>query len=570
MTDRRRCAIYTRKSTDEGLEQGFNSLHAQREACEAYIKSQAHEGWVTLRTEYDDGGFSGGSMERPALQRLLADIGNGRIDTVIVYKVDRLTRSLTDFARIVETFDAQGIAFVSVTQQFNTTTSMGRLTLNVLLSFAQFEREVTAERIRDKIAASKKKGMWMGGLVPLGYDVRDRELIINTDEAETVRTLFRLYGELGTVRQLKEAADRLGLAAKQRLQCSGRMTGGGSFSRGHLYRLLSNPLYVGEIAHKGAIYPGRHEAIIGRETFDAVQGQLSGNATDRRSAVNTKAPSLLTGLIYDETGDRLCPTHANKRGRRYRYYISKRLMHPNSPGTQDGAGADGWRLPARELETTVLDAINGFLKDELRIVGALELSGIQPDRLRRILGRFRTAADVLKGGPHDRRRRLLSALLHRVTLAANAMRIEIKRSGLANLLAEPGTPPAVHPEGHFNLILPIQLRRRGIEAKLVIHAPSCRSSSPDAKLIQLLADAQRWIDDLAQGRAVSVRDLARQANRDPGEISRTLPLAFLAPDIVETILAGRQPVGLTPHQLKRIGMLPHRWNDQRRLLGFPA
>src|SRR6195256_1959986 len=234
---RKRCAIYTRKSSEEGLEQEFNSLQAQSEACEAYVRSQRHEGWVLTGTRYDDGGFSGGNMERPALQRLLADIQGGRIDIIVVYKVDRLTRSLADFARLVEIFDTQGASFVSVTQQFNTTTSMGRLTLNVLLSFAQFEREVTGERIRDKIAASKKKGMWMGGNVPLGYDTKDRELVINPAGAETVRTLFRLYRELGTVRQLKEAVDRLGLATKQRPNSSGRMIGGKPFSRGHLYKI---------------------------------------------------------------------------------------------------------------------------------------------------------------------------------------------------------------------------------------------------------------------------------------------------------------------------------------------
>ena len=321
MTLRRRCAIYTRKSTEEGLEQSFNSLHAQREACEAFIRSQKHEGWACLPEAYDDGGISGATMERPALQRLLSGIQDAKIDVVVVYKVDRLTRSLADFAKIVEIFDAQGVSFVSVTQQFNTTTSMGRLTLNVLLSFAQFEREVTGERIRDKIAASKKKGMWMGGFVPLGFDVKDRDLVVNGAEAETVRALFRLYRELGTVRRLKEEADRLGLTTKQRTQSSGPATGGRPFTRGHLYQLLSNPIYVGEVVHKGVSYPGRHDALVARELFDAVQRQLAGNASLRRSATNAKAPSLLTGLAHDEAGDLLSPTHANKKGRRYRYYV---------------------------------------------------------------------------------------------------------------------------------------------------------------------------------------------------------------------------------------------------------
>ncbi|HYR99960.1 MAG TPA: recombinase family protein, partial [Gemmatimonadales bacterium] len=258
---RKRCAIYTRKSSEEGLEQEFNSLQAQSEACEAYIRSQRHEGWVLARTRYDDGGFSGGNMERPALQQLLADIQGGRIDIIVVYKVDRLTRSLADFARLVEIFDAQGVSFVSVTQQFNTTSSMGRLTLNVLLSFAQFEREVTGERIRDKIAASKKKGMWMGGNVPLGYDASERSLAVNPAEAETVRCIFALYRELGCVRRVKEEADRLGLRTKRSTTASGTERGGRSFSRGHIYHLLSNPIYIGEIAHKGQLYRGQHPAL---------------------------------------------------------------------------------------------------------------------------------------------------------------------------------------------------------------------------------------------------------------------------------------------------------------------
>jgi site-specific DNA recombinase len=562
MIDRRRCAIYTRKSTDEGLEQSFNSLDAQREACEAYIRSQHHEGWRRVTEAFDDGGYSGGSMERPALARLLDAAKAGKVQVVVVYKVDRLTRSLADFARMVELFDACGVSFVSVTQQFNTTTSMGRLTLNVLLSFAQFEREVTGERIRDKIAASKKKGLWMGGVVPLGYEIRARELAISPAEADTVRTLFRLYRELGTVRRLKDAADRLGLVTKLRRQSSGSVTGGGSFTRGHLYTLLSNPIYVGEVSHRGARYPGRHDAVIDRETFEAVQRQLAGNAASRYSATNSKAPSLLTGLVWDETGDRLCPTHANKKGRHYRYYISKRLMHPT------GSATEGWRLPAKELEVAILQTVSDFLKDALRVVEALQLHDIPPDPLRVVAGCAAAAADELTDGPPDRQRQLLSALLDRATLRAASIHIEIKRSGLAGLLGDPSARASKSSAGLFELVVPIQLKRRGVEAKLVMKAAGDRSSPPDAKLVTLLADALRWIDDLAQGRTASVRGLARQNNRDAGEISRTLPLAFLAPDIVEAITEGRQPIGLTPHQLKRIEDLPRRWDDQRRRLGF--
>src|SRR5438309_7440845 len=334
---RKRCAIYTRKSSEEGLEQEFNSLQAQSEACEAYIRSQRPEGWVLARTRYDDGGFSGGNMERPALQRLLADIQGGRIDIVVVYKVDRLTRSLADFARLVEIFDAQGVSFVSVTQQFNTTSSMGRLTLNVLLSFAQFEREVTGERIRDKIAASKKKGMWMGGNPPLGYDASERALVINPAEAETVRRIFALYRELGGVRRVKDQADRLGLRTTRTTTAKGAERGGTSFSRGHIYRLLANPIYTGQIAHKGQLYPGQHPSLIDDETWTAAQDQLATNAGAHRRRAKAVEPSLLAGLLVDAHGQRLTPSHAIKKGRRYRYYVSAALI--TDSGTDRAQGS---------------------------------------------------------------------------------------------------------------------------------------------------------------------------------------------------------------------------------------
>src|ERR1700756_696150 len=316
---RKRCAIYTRKSSEEGLEQEFNSLEAQREACEAFLCSQRNEGWVLARTHYDDGGFSGGNLERPAAQHLLTDIRAGRIDIVVVYKVDRLTRSLADFARLVELFEAQGLSFVSVTQQFNTTSLMGRLTLNVLLSFAQFEREVTGERIRDKIAASKKKGMWMGGNVPLGYDASARTLVINPAEAETVRRVFTLYRELGCVRRVKEEADRLGLRTKGSTTTNGTERGGKPFSRGHLYTLLSNPNYTGHKAHKGVLYPGQQAALIDDESWSTVRDQLAANTSNHRRKTKATEPSLLAGLLVDARGGRLPPSHAVKKGRRYRY-----------------------------------------------------------------------------------------------------------------------------------------------------------------------------------------------------------------------------------------------------------
>jgi DNA invertase Pin-like site-specific DNA recombinase len=341
----RRCAVYTRKSSEEGLEQEFNSLHAQREACEAFIKSQAGEGWRLIRTHYDDGGLSGATMERPALQRLMADIDNRLVDAVVVYKVDRLTRALADFAKMVEVFDARGVSFVAVTQQFNTTTSMGRLTLNVLLSFAQFEREVTGERIRDKIAASKRKGIWMGGLVPLGYEARERQLVVNEAEAATVRHIFTRYCELGSVRLLKEELDRNGVRSKVRVSKDGVESGGQAFSRGALYTLLRNPTYVGEIHHKGVCHPGQHAPIVDRAMWDRVAQLLDEHST-ASGARNSNAKScMLIGKLFDESGERLTPSHAVKGDRRYRYYVSRSLMKGSA------AQVDcGWRLPAAEIE----------------------------------------------------------------------------------------------------------------------------------------------------------------------------------------------------------------------------
>ncbi len=364
-----RCAIYTRKSTTDGLEQDFNSLDAQREACEAYIASQASLGWKAVSTRYDDGGISGGTMDRPALQQLLVDIKDGHIDVVVVYKIDRLTRSLMDFARIVDIFDNQDVSFVSVTQQFNTTTSMGRLTLNVLLSFAQFEREVTAERIRDKIAASKKKGMWMGGPPPLGYDAIDKALVVNVDEAKRVRQLFRLYLECGSVRILQQRADELGIRTKYRKLKDGRFQGGKFFSRGNLYQLISNPLYIGRVVHRGETYPGLHEAIVDQELWNAVQALTVSNTRSRVSPTNVKSSCILTGLIYDETGDRLSPSHAIKNGVRYHYYISNRLMHGG------GKSGDGWRIPASQIERPVLNILHDHLSDPLKLANLIDDTG---------------------------------------------------------------------------------------------------------------------------------------------------------------------------------------------------
>jgi DNA invertase Pin-like site-specific DNA recombinase len=358
-----RCAIYTRKSSEEGLEQEFNSLHAQREACEAFIRSQQAEGWQLRKTRYDDGGLSGATMERPALKRLLTDIEEGLIDVVVVYKVDRLTRSLSDFARMVETFDRRQVSFVAVTQQFNTTTSMGRLTLNVLLSFAQFEREVTGERIRDKIAASKRKGMWMGGLVPLGYEVRERQLVVVEDEAETVKHIFQQYCELGSVRLLKEELDRDGMRSKLRVGPNGLRSGAQSFSRGALYTLLRNPIYIGEVRHKGTRYLGQHQPIVTSALWEKAQELLQLRTARTLGKPNGSMSSPLLGKLFDETGERLTPSHAVKGNRRYRYYVSPSLLKSTA-----GQNASGWRIPALEIEYRLAAALSRILGDRAAIV----------------------------------------------------------------------------------------------------------------------------------------------------------------------------------------------------------
>ena len=365
-----RCAIYTRKSSEEGLEQEFNSLHAQREACQAYILSQRHEGWRALPALYDDGGISGGTMERPALQRLLDDIRARRLDLIVIYKVDRLTRSLADFAKLVDVFNDHDVSFVSVTQQFNTATSMGRLTLNMLLSFAQFEREVTGERIRDKIAASKRKGMWMGGNPPLGYDVRDRKLVVNPSEADQVERIFRLYATLGSVRLLESQLAAEGITSKRRQNAAGQSTGGQPMRRGNLYGMLQNRLYRGEVAHKGQVYPGEHAAIIGEALWDSVQTGLLTRRAERSSVASSgDHPALLTGLVFDGGGQRLTPTHARKGSRRYRYYVSARLITATRTGTTSTAG--GLRLPASGLDALVTRSLHSLIANPSALLEAL-------------------------------------------------------------------------------------------------------------------------------------------------------------------------------------------------------
>ncbi|MPY72920.1 MAG: resolvase [Alphaproteobacteria bacterium] len=557
MSARRRCAIYTRKSSDEGLDQEFNSLDAQREACSAFIQSQAGEGWTALKTRYDDGGFSGGTMNRPALQQLLADTRAGKVDVIVTYKVDRLSRCLADFAKIVEVLDAEGASFVSVTQQFNTTSSMGRLTLNVLLSFAQFEREVTAERIRDKIAASKKKGLWMGGVVSLGYDVVDRKLIVNSGEAETVRTLFHLYRSLGTVRAVKAEADRLGLRTKARKPNNGSRAGGVPFTIGHLHKLLTNRIYLGEITHKDQSYPGEHEPIIDRAAWDAVQAQLDANARSRARGTNEKSPGLLTGLLYDEDGGRISPHHSTKQGRRYHYYVSR-----------DPDARMGWRLPAKAIERAVLDGIAGLLGDTRRLIDALGPAATPAQEIEATLLRAcQLRKDLQAAGPADQRAMLLD-LVARIEVAQHRVRIVLRMRVLRDRLgiSEPEQPAPG--SATMNLDLPVTFKRRGVETKLIIAGAEATSAAPDTALIAAVTSANRWFAELKTGAAHSIKDLAARHKVDKGDISRILPLAFLAPDIVAAILDGRQPVELTAYRLKRLRALPRLWSEQRRLLGF--
>lgn len=450
-----RCAIYTRKSSEEGLEQDFNSLDAQREACEAYIASQASHGWKASSKHYDDGGISGGTMNRPALQELLEDIRKGVVDVVVVYNIDRLTRSLMDFAKMVDVFDGRNVSFVSVTQQFNTTTSMGRLTLNVLLSFAQFEREVTGERIRDKIAASKKKGMWMGGKVPLGYKVQDRKLIIEDTEASTVRYLFKRYLELGSVTKLVEDAKENCLSGRVVHQQNGIIKTTRPFGRGNLYHLLSSPIYIGKVSHKDQIYDGQHEAIIDQDTWDKVQSKLRQNAVNRKLGVNSKSRNLLTGLLVDENGERLTPSHANKKGERYGYYASKRLIEGES-FIEEGQISDSnttrkssanWRIPAKEIDQAVLNILTDQLTNENKLLILLPAQDLTVDALQLISREARKLTAALNKPEPIEQRKLLSKLLKQVQLQQDKVVIDLDLNGLQTTISgcSPATPERTKP-----------------------------------------------------------------------------------------------------------------------------
>ena len=532
-----RCAIYTRKSSEEGLEQDFNSLDAQREACEAYIASQKHEGWEVLRDHYNDGGISGGHLDRPALQRLMQAVDEKRVDQIVVYKIDRLTRSLTDFAKLVDRLDAAQASFVSVTQSFNTATSMGRLTLNMLLSFAQFEREVTSERIRDKIAASKRKGMWMGGHVPLGYCADGRTLKIDEAEAPTIRTLYDLYRKLGSVREVKDRAEALGFRSRRRARSCGRVSGGIPFDRGHLHHILSNPVYAGRIRHKGQVYDGQHPAIIDPKTWDKVQELLQSGAAISRGTRKKAITSPLAGKLFDETGDRLTPSHSRKNGKRLRYYVSRRVIaggcekHP-----------DAWRLPAEQVE------------------------GVLTEMIRRHLERPDAAASVIRGLPaaeiKTTAERLAACinstdclnLIKKVNLRPGAIRVQLDTPVLAKWLdCLPGHINA----SELTIETPFQMRRRGVELKLHLGDPP---PEIDETLVQNIVKGRRWLAMVIDGKSFS--EIAQVENVSTRRVQDIANLALIAPDILDAITLGEKPDGLSTDYLIKTRFSAI-WSEQR-------
>jgi site-specific DNA recombinase len=514
------CAIYTRKSTDHNLELEFNSLDAQREACEAYIKSQAHEGWRLVPDHYDDGAFSGASLDRPALQQLLTEIRASKIDIIVVYKVDRLTRSLADFAKLVELFDQHSVSFVSVTQSFNTTSSMGRLTLNVLLSFAQFEREVIGERVRDKIAASKSKGIWVGGSVPLGYASANKKLVVIPEEAETVRLIFQRYLELGSIRDLADDLNRKGIRTRRQTLSTGKIRGGIRFGVGGLAQLLRNRFYVGEVVYRGAVYPGEQEPILDRELFDAVQAKLAAGANTRQLKLRA-SPSILAGHIFDERGNRMTPTHTNKQGARYRYYVSHAILQNrnNEAGTVT-------RVSASEIEGTVIDALRKHLDADNSVRTERQLI----EQVEQIV-----VSDQM-------------VELHLVAEAGN----------------ESAARSATHPTSKDGSARVITVSRSTIPTmtvKGILHSsllgPAMPADERDA-LLTAIAKARSWIDDIVEGRVASFAEIARREGKVERHIRLLAPLAFVSPWMVLDIVNGVLPRITVTDLIKRI---PYCWAE---------
>jgi DNA invertase Pin-like site-specific DNA recombinase len=499
-----RCAIYTRKSTEHGLELEFNSLDAQREACEAYIKSQAAEGWTCLPKQYDDPAFSGGNLERPALQRLLKDIEGGSVDVVVVYKIDRLTRSLSDFAKLVEIFDTHSISFVAITQQFNTTTSMGRLTLNILLSFAQFERELASERVRDKVAASRRKGKWMGGTVPLGYDARDKKLVINENEAKTVRTIFERYVALKSVPRLIEELDRKGIVTKTH-QIKGKVIGGIPFNYGTVLHVLKNRIYLGETGHGGKWFAGEHDPILDHQTFDRAQEIMKGNAV-KRSKRRTESGALLTGFLYDDRGNCMSPTYAIKKGVRYPFYVSTALLK----GRKNEAGSVA-RVSATEIERAAVMELRKHAKE----VG--DDSTLSP-------------------------REMIEHLVHRVAVRSTKIVIELKKTASHDSPSPLEIPWSGPPMGGSSEVIePAEPRAAGA---------FLGQSKPE--LVQAVVRAHLWLKHLQDGTYRSIDELGRAVNIHPKNIRFGLRLAFLPPRMVSNVIQNNQHTTITLRLLNQV------------------
>ena len=526
-----RCAIYTRVSTDHGLDQEFNSLDAQYDAASAYIKSQAHAGWTAIRSRYDDGGYSGGSTDRPDLQKLLNDIRARKLDVIVVYKVDRLTRSLADFAKLVELFDAHGVSFVSVTQQFNTTTSMGRLTLNVLLSFAQFEREVTSERIRDKIAASKRKGLWVGGTLPLGYQMKDGKIAVVEDEAERVRQIYRRYLELNGVNALvRDLRDR-DIRTKSRLLKTGATRGGILFGRGSLFYLLRNHFYIGEVKYKNEILPGEQPAILERALFDAVQQKLTEQWTAQSTARNA-SDHLLTGLLFDDAGYRMVPTHATKSGIRYRYYVSLPHLHGESKTAPVGSVS---RIPATHIEDVIVKSLHEHFIAQKEKPSSNDTQvkncKVLPDSISRI--------DVHQG---------------HLAIRLKAHDKETCDSTDEHVLSIPWQKPPskrarqiLLPEGiPLNEVQPTRIERR-------------------ARLVSAIARGRHWLDEVVSGSAIDVQEIATRQKCSVRHVNMTISLAFLAPGLVRAAVEGRLPRGIG---VERLRDAPAEWRLQFEALGL--
>jgi DNA invertase Pin-like site-specific DNA recombinase len=527
-----RCAIYTRKSTEHNLDLEFNSLDAQREACEAYIKSQAHEGWRLVPDHYDDGGLSGASLDRAALQALLADVRAGRITTVVVYKVDRLTRSLADFAKLVELFDQFGVSFVSITQSFNTTTSMGRLTLNVLLSFAQFEREVIGERVRDKIGASKRKGIWVGGPVPLGYRVIDKKLVVVPEEAKAVRTIFTSYLQLGSIGALIEDLDRRGIRTKANGLTNGSVRGGIRFGVGSLAHLLKNRFYLGEVVYRGDVNRGEHDPILDRDLFEAVQAKLAANTIARQVQLKG-SPAILTGRIFDDRGNRMSPTHSNKLGVRYRYYVSHAIMQKRKAE----AGSIP-RVPAPEIEKLVLDSV-----------------------------RRHFASTGEAGHPTAMAERdLIERHVERVIIKPQALEVCLVPTSEASVQTEEPGPNDPAPGQLPMTTMTLAWAAPSFAAvKGIVHAPSARPElKPESRdaLLTAIAKARRWIDEIRLGRIASFAEIAKREGQGERHIRLLTPLAFVSPRIIAAIVDGSAPADLTVTGLARA--LPYSWAEQER------